>query len=621
MDREEETTLSHLQLGIALILEVARRKQLLRFIVLCVAWLTVHAQGQGIDILRRLGLGGKDVRHTSSVTAVPSSSTPLPQRVHVTEFGVILQNNTYIESPLVNILPVTLRQPLTILIGLQSRKVNNAFLFSVRNHNRLQLGVQLLPKKLIVHVGGKQSVVFNYSVHDEQWHTFAITVRDQVVSMFVECGKRYFSGETTSAAQTFDSHSVFTLGSVNNNSVHFEGTVCQLDIIPSTAASADYCRYMKQQCPRADTSQAETSLPHTAVMPTGHPEHTALPKGFGEAELPQKTFTEHTPSPKGFSEMELPQKTFSDGKNTPNITNNNSSTVHKNQEHQTSRSQLTSFVSGNISAVTIPNYRIQAKEIIFKEETSLNLSVSHHHHSKTRTNTKEKLSPLLAGADNITQHDEEAAGLALPKQASSSIAHTSQEVMTHLKKVTTTNLHTNELMEMEQIVNNTLYRVTHGPSLDNHLELRKEDEFYPDTTYTIENSHETQPYDYYYYEDYSAMLDVEYLRGPKGDPGPPGPPGPIGIPGPSGKRGPQGPKGDPGLSPGQAAAGEKVGKIFFNDFVEYVFCAFELVFFSFFYSYYLKGFIGSPGEAGQLGPEGERGTPGIRGKKGPKGRQ
>ncbi|KAL6065991.1 hypothetical protein STEG23_002459 [Scotinomys teguina] len=31
-----------------------------------------------------------------------------------------------------------------------------------------------------------------------------------------------------------------------------------------------------------------------------------------------------------------------------------------------------------------------------------------------------------------------------------------------------------------------------------------------------------------------------------------------------------------------------VGKIFFNDFVKYVFCAFELVFFSFFYSYYSK---------------------------------
>ncbi|KAL6079231.1 hypothetical protein STEG23_026488, partial [Scotinomys teguina] len=31
-----------------------------------------------------------------------------------------------------------------------------------------------------------------------------------------------------------------------------------------------------------------------------------------------------------------------------------------------------------------------------------------------------------------------------------------------------------------------------------------------------------------------------------------------------------------------------VGKFFFSDFVEYVFCAFELVFFSFFYSYYSK---------------------------------
>ncbi|KAL6052287.1 hypothetical protein STEG23_014400 [Scotinomys teguina] len=31
-----------------------------------------------------------------------------------------------------------------------------------------------------------------------------------------------------------------------------------------------------------------------------------------------------------------------------------------------------------------------------------------------------------------------------------------------------------------------------------------------------------------------------------------------------------------------------VGKIFFNDFVEYVFCAFELVFFSFFYPYYSR---------------------------------
>ncbi|KAL6033547.1 hypothetical protein STEG23_027421, partial [Scotinomys teguina] len=34
-----------------------------------------------------------------------------------------------------------------------------------------------------------------------------------------------------------------------------------------------------------------------------------------------------------------------------------------------------------------------------------------------------------------------------------------------------------------------------------------------------------------------------------------------------------------------------VGKIFFHDFVEYVFCAFELVFFSFFYPYYSKNSV------------------------------
>ncbi|KAL6082466.1 hypothetical protein STEG23_037026 [Scotinomys teguina] len=47
-----------------------------------------------------------------------------------------------------------------------------------------------------------------------------------------------------------------------------------------------------------------------------------------------------------------------------------------------------------------------------------------------------------------------------------------------------------------------------------------------------------------------------------------------------------------------------VGKIFFNDFVKYVFCAFELVFFSFFYSYYSKlGFQVLGEGAPAVGPE------------------
>ncbi|VTJ69612.1 Hypothetical predicted protein, partial [Marmota monax] len=457
-----------------------------------------------IDILHQLGLGGKDVRHSSSMTAVPSSSTPLPQGVHLIESGVIFKNDAYIESPLMKILPENLGQPFTILIGLQSHKVNNAFLFSIRNKNRLQLGVQLLPKKLIVYIGGKQSVFFNYSVHDELWHSFAITIRNRVVSMFVECGKKYFSTETISEVQTFDSNSVFTLGSMNNNSVHFEGIICQLDIIPSVEVSADYCRYVKQQCRHVDKYQTKTSLPHTTITPTKRLEHTPLPEGSDEKMLLEKTFYE--------------------GRSITNAINNDSATVHKRPEHQVSKAQLTSLHSANVSAMDLTNYGIQAKETILEEhiQTNLSLSMTHHGLSETRMNTKEKFSYLPKVSENITQHEDDTiTGMSLFKKMSSILPHKRQDINANLKKAITANLHTNELMEMEQILNTTLYRVTEKPSVDNHLDLRKEGEFYPDATYPIENSYETELYDYYYYEDLNTMLEMKYLRGPKGDTGPP----------------------------------------------------------------------------------------------------
>lgn len=428
------------------------------------------------------------------MTAVPSSSTPLPQGVHVTESGVILTNDAYIESPLMKILPVNLEQPFTILIGLQSHKVNNAFLFSIRNKNRLQLGVQLLPKKVVVYLGGKQSVFFNYSVHDEQWHSLAITIRNQVVSMFVECGKKYFSRETLSEVQTFDSNSVFTVGSMNNNSVHFEGIVCQLDIIPSAEASANYCRYVKQEC------RPGTSLLHTTIRPAKISTNFALPKRFGEQVLSEDTLTE--------------------GKNVPN----NASSIMPKEEHQLSRPLLTSLPSGNISAVDLVNHGIQDKEIITEEptQTNLSLSMSHHLLSDARTDRKEKFSSLLNVSSNITQHNDRVTGLSLFKKVSSILPHIKQDTVTNLKKAIRANLHTNELMELQHILNTTLYRVTDEPSVDNHLGRRKEGEFDPDATYPIENSYETELYDYYYYyEDLNTVLDMENLRGPKGDPGPP----------------------------------------------------------------------------------------------------
>lgn len=432
------------------------------------------------------------------MTAVPSSSTSLPQGVHLTELGVILTNDAYIESPLMKILPFNLEQPFTILIGLQSHRVNNAFLFSIRNKNRLQLGVQLLPKKLVVYLGGKQSVFFNYSVHNERWHSFAITIRNQVVSMFVECGKKSFSRETLSEVQTFDSNSVFTLGSMNNNSVHFEGILCQLDIIPSAEVSADYCRYMKQRC------RPEISLLHTTIKPAEILENSPLPKKFGEKVLSEDTFTK--------------------GKSIPNMINNDSATVRKQQGLQMSKSQSMSLHSSNVSAVDLVNHGIQAKEMITEEhtQTNLSLSVTHHLLNKVRAKSKEKFSSLPNVSDNVTQHNDRVTGLLPFKKISSVLPHIKQETMINLKKAIAANLHTNELMELQQILNTTLYRVTDEPSVDNHLDLRKEGEFDPDATYPIENSYETDLYDYYYYyEDLNTMLEMETLRGPKGDPGPP----------------------------------------------------------------------------------------------------
>lgn len=431
------------------------------------------------------------------MTAAPSSSTPLPQGVHLTESGVILTNDAYIESPLRKILPVHLEQPLTILIGLQSHKVNNAFLFSIRSKNRLQLGVQLLPKKIVVHLGGKQSIFFNYSVHDERWHSFAITIRNQLVSMFVECGKKSFSRETLLELQTFDSKSVFTLGSMNNDSVHFEGIVCQLDIIPTAEASANYCRYMKQQC------RSGTSLLPTTIVPAKTPETAPLPKPFGEHILSGDTLTK--------------------GRKTPNIISNESAIAYK-QEHQTSRSQLTSLHPGNVSAVDLESQGIQDKEIITEEHPQINLSPSMTHHllREARTDTQEKFSSLSNVSSNLTQHNDRVTGLIMFKKMSSILPHKKQDTVINGKKAFTTDIQTNELMELQQILNTTLYSVTDEPSVDNHLDLRKESEVDPDATYPIENSYGTELYDYYYYdEDLNTMFKMESLRGPKGDTGPP----------------------------------------------------------------------------------------------------
>ncbi|XP_009863560.1 PREDICTED: collagen alpha-1(XXIV) chain-like, partial [Apaloderma vittatum] len=215
-----------------------------------------------IDVLHHLGLV-KDVQQPSETT-VPSTSSLLPQGVRLTVSGVVLTGDAYIESPITQVIPSNLGHQFTILVGLYSYRVNNAFLFSIRNKSRLQFGVQLLPRKVVVYTGGKQSVHFDYSVHNERWHSFAIDIRGKTVSIFAECGKKYYSKEVLSDVETFDLDGLFTLGRMNSHSVSFEGVICQLDIIPSAEASANYCKYVKQQCRQAETYRSPLGDPHVS---------------------------------------------------------------------------------------------------------------------------------------------------------------------------------------------------------------------------------------------------------------------------------------------------------------------------------------------------------------------
>uniref|UniRef100_A0A4X2KKN8 Thrombospondin-like N-terminal domain-containing protein n=3 Tax=Vombatus ursinus TaxID=29139 RepID=A0A4X2KKN8_VOMUR len=510
-------------------------KALLLFLTLCVIAGTGQIPDQGIDVLYQLDLGGKDIRHQPVENVVLSSSTPLPQGVHVAETGVILTSDTHIEAPTRKILPSSLGWQFTIVIGLLSHRVNNAFLFSIRNKNRLQLGVQLLPKKVVIHIGGKLAASFNYSVHDERWHSFAIAIQETVVSMFVECGKKQFRKDILSRVQAFNADSVFTLGSMDSHSVHFEGVICQLDIIPSAEASANYCRYRKQQCRHVDTYRSETGFPHTTTLPGLVLEKSPSHKQFGE-EVPSE------------------YKPFYEGETNPNSVNKEAPSVHKLRAPWESSSSLISSVPwGNISARDLVKPEIQVTKMIAKEHSppNLNLSAPHHQLKKVSLSSNEKSGSIHNVSDNAEGHKEGMTSLPMSKDRPSIVPpFIKEDKIDDLKKDSKVNQHTEKLTDTSQILNPTLYQATTEPFVGNNHNQWKGGKGDTDGTYHIEDNYETDFYDYYYYEDLNMMLEMGNLRGPKGDPGPPGPPGPVGLPGPSGRRGPRGmpgPHGNPGL--------------------------------------------------------------------------
>lgn len=219
-----------------------------------------------MDILQRLGLTGKKAQSQSSSSSVTSHS--VPQGVIPFKSGVILTQRARIKTPVAALIPASYGTNLAIVLSLCSHRINNAFLFSVRNKKKkLQLGVQFIPGKIIVYVGHKQSVYFDYDVHDGQWHHMAINIRSRKVTLYTSCGKNRTNANLHFKKEdSLDPDGSFLLGKMNQNSVQFEGAICQFDIYPSAKAAHNYCKYIKKQCRQADIYRPNL-LPLLPVLP------------------------------------------------------------------------------------------------------------------------------------------------------------------------------------------------------------------------------------------------------------------------------------------------------------------------------------------------------------------
>lgn len=216
-----------------------------------------------MDVLQRLGLvGPKPFSTGASLRSVPQGVIPF-------KLGVIFTQRARIEVPVGRVIPTTLATNLTFVLSLCSHRVNNAFLFTVKSKKkRLQLGVQFVPGKIIVFVGHKCSVYFDYNVHDGHWHNLAIDIRGQTVTLFTSCGKQRLHADLPlKKDEALDPEGSFLLGKLNQHSVQFEGAFCQFDIYPSAKAAHNYCKYLKKQCRQADTYRPNL-LPLVPLLPT-----------------------------------------------------------------------------------------------------------------------------------------------------------------------------------------------------------------------------------------------------------------------------------------------------------------------------------------------------------------
>uniref|UniRef100_A0A3Q2YCF7 Fibrillar collagen NC1 domain-containing protein n=1 Tax=Hippocampus comes TaxID=109280 RepID=A0A3Q2YCF7_HIPCM len=245
-----------------------------------------------------------------------SGARPIPDGVIPFKSGVILTPRARVQVPLRTVIPASYSASnLSLILSLSLHRINSAFLFSVvSKRGRVQLGVQFIPGRVLVYVSHRNSVGFDYDVHDGRWHSLALEVRGHRVSLHTSCGNRSLHADLKGKkVERLDREGSFLLGKRNHDAVPFEGAICQLDIYPSAEAAHHYCDYVKKHCRQADTHRPvfapllpliDPNVTHTTALASRNtPKATAFSaEGFvfvpsDHLRVGNDTFMYRTPEP------------------------------------------------------------------------------------------------------------------------------------------------------------------------------------------------------------------------------------------------------------------------------------------------------------------------------------
>uniref|UniRef100_A0A452R8W9 Collagen alpha-1(XXVII) chain n=1 Tax=Ursus americanus TaxID=9643 RepID=A0A452R8W9_URSAM len=201
---------------------------------------------EDVDVLQRLGL---------SWTKAGGGRSPPPPGVIPFQSGFIFTQRTRLQAPTAAVIPAALGTELALVLSLCSHRVNHAFLFAVRSRKRkLQLGLQFLPGRAVLHLGPRRSVAFDLDVHDGRWHHLALELRGRTATLVTACGQRRVPVPLPFHKDpALDPEGSFLFGKMNPHAVQFEGALCQFSIYPVTQVAHNYCTHLRKQCGQADT--------------------------------------------------------------------------------------------------------------------------------------------------------------------------------------------------------------------------------------------------------------------------------------------------------------------------------------------------------------------------------